>query len=626
MGIYENNKETMIEYFPYVKAQIEALETREEKSDALQEVFWDTDLAGKEIIGLACEDDVWYFNSRYYSEEMVEEWCELHKRKDYFAPITIFGLGNADYLKKLRELNPENKIYVYEPSDLVFWEVMHRTDLTELIQQENLFLTFGEEGILQMTQWLSVGINFSNYEYMENCVLPNYKNAFPLIYLRFQKLLMETYETLVFQKNTLIKMQKKSQENFYSNVGDCIRQHSILELVEDFSKVCNTEEVPAILVSAGPSLDKNIKDLAAAKNRAFILGVDTAIGTLLKNEILPDLAITIDPLKDIFLFEQEGIEKIPLVLSPYANHKVIRIHTGEHFYSQKESDFLTELYTRYGKRVIKLSTGGSVANDAFSLLCEMGFRTIILMGQDLAYPEKKSHASAAYNDEVNPDKEGRVYFEVEDIYGNPVLTRVDMNHYRRWFENTIGGSTNLRVIDATEGGARIAGTEIMTLKEAIESACGSAVYQFDAILQNLPLTFTEEERKAIMEEFGRLSQSISEAESRIKEGKKVYEKLDELNRKGKYKTAEFQKTFEEISELNMWVDNDPIVALMGSFTNREEYDIQSRVYAHKENIYEEIKYIVKNGIEMLEAYLDKIPMLLELLTYMDRENVDEEKP
>lgn len=625
MGIYENNMEMIKEYFPYMTSQIETFLEKGETEDPVPEVFWEKDLTGQDILGVVCQGDIWYFSSRYNSDKMAAEWCEVHKREDYFAPITIFGLGNADYLRKLRELNPENKIYVYEPSETVFLEVIHRIDLTDLIRQENLLLTFGEEGISHMIQWLSFGISFANYEYMENCTLPNYKNAFPLEYLRFQRMLMEFYETLIFQKNTLIKLEKKSQENLYANIRDCIRQHSILELVDEFPKAFNAAEIPAILVSAGPSLDKNIGDLAAAKNRAFIIGVDTAIGTLLKNGILPDLTITIDPLKDIFLFEQEGIERIPIVLSPYANHKVLQLHKGKHFYSQKESEFLSALYTRYGRRVVKLASGGSVANDAFSLLCQMGFRTIIMIGQDLAYPGNKSHASAAYNDMINPAKDRRTYFEVEDIFGNPVVTRVDMNHYRRWFENMISENSDIRVIDATEGGAKIAGTEILTLKEAIRLTCGPE-YRFDEIIQNLPVTFSIQEQKDIMEELDALGQSISEAERHIKEGKEAYEKLDELNRKGKYRTREFQNIFEEITELNKWVDNDPIAALIGSFTNREEYEVQTKIYDRKENLYEEINHIVKNGVEILDAYLDKIPMIQELLPYMDGEDGDEKKP
>ena len=56
-----------------------------------------------------------------------------------------------------------------------------------------------------------------------------------------------------------------------------------------------------------------------------------------------------------------------------------------------------------------------------------------------------------------------------------VPTRPDFDHYRIWFEDFIARWKNMypnfRVINATEGGAKIKGTEISTLKEAIEKEC-----------------------------------------------------------------------------------------------------------------------------------------------------------
>jgi len=44
-------------------------------------------------------------------------------------------------------------------------------------------------------------------------------------------------------------------------------------------------------------------------------------------------------------------------------------------------------------------------------------------------------------------------------------------YFLRWFEEYIKRIPNKEVIDATEGGARIKGTKIMTLKETIEKYC-----------------------------------------------------------------------------------------------------------------------------------------------------------
>ena len=54
-------------------------------------------------------------------------------------------------------------------------------------------------------------------------------------------------------------------------------------------------QVPVILVSAGPSLDKNIGFIKSARNQIIVITVATALKPLLKNNIAPDFVIAIDP-------------------------------------------------------------------------------------------------------------------------------------------------------------------------------------------------------------------------------------------------------------------------------------------------------------------------------------------
>ena len=50
----------------------------------------------------------------------------------------------------------------------------------------------------------------------------------------------------------------------------------------------------------------------------------------------------------------------------------------------------------------------------------------------------------------------------------------------------------------TEGGAKIEGAKVMTLKEVIDS-CTKEI-DFEKLLQEVPLAFTEEERQDIINE------------------------------------------------------------------------------------------------------------------------------
>ena len=53
--------------------------------------------------------------------------------------------------------------------------------------------------------------------------------------------------------------------------------------------------IPGVVVSPGPSLTDNIITLKKVKGRALIICVLRALGTLLENDIIPDIVIQVDP-------------------------------------------------------------------------------------------------------------------------------------------------------------------------------------------------------------------------------------------------------------------------------------------------------------------------------------------
>ena len=102
--------------------------------------------------------------------------------------------------------------------------------------------------------------------------------------------------------------------------------------------------------------------------------------------------------------------------------QVVEMNKAAHFYEVDEEAYLNRIIIEEtGKSGVQLPTGGSVANNGLSLLVQMGFKTIILVGQDLAYPNFKLHTKAAYSDENNMIlPEQNEYVLVEDVHGNLV--------------------------------------------------------------------------------------------------------------------------------------------------------------------------------------------------------------
>ena len=301
MDYFEKNISAAEERAPYLISQMEEFRANYGSGDPY--VFWDVDTKGCEIIAVKRDNRLWYLNSRYDADELVQKWCDRHTRRHYFEPELIFGMGNLAYLKEQRARNPENPFYVYEPDEAVFLEMMKRYDLTEFLMDEHMYLAVGRQGVTTIRNWLEIGIGYANYEFVDFCALPGYACVYPYEYLLLKRGFMEAIETLVLKRNTLYMQSSQLVENEFSHIMDCIHQSSIWELIQTFKKKNQEEPYSAILVSAGPSLDNNIRDLLKAEGKMFIIAVDTAIRPLLREGVVPDLFITVDPDKDLFLFE-----------------------------------------------------------------------------------------------------------------------------------------------------------------------------------------------------------------------------------------------------------------------------------------------------------------------------------
>lgn len=92
--------------------------------------------------------------------------------------------------------------------------------------------------------------------------------------------------------NTVVRYTSVNANNIFHNCKYIYNGYSIESLVGLLPS-----DVPTIVVSAGPSLNKNIEDLRAAQGKANIIATDTAMKPLLNAGIIPNLFVVVDGLK-----------------------------------------------------------------------------------------------------------------------------------------------------------------------------------------------------------------------------------------------------------------------------------------------------------------------------------------
>lgn len=270
---------------------------------------------------------------------------------------------------------------------------------------------------------------------------------------------------------------------------------------------------PAILVTAGPSLAKNIDQLRELSGRAVIIAVGTIYKTLLSHGVVPHFVTTLDwhRISGRYL---EGVGDYGgsiLVAEPKASHEAVESFRGRKLFAG--NDFVDFCVEGLGVEREKIGGGATVAHLAFYLGDYMGASPIILVGQDLSYPHHVTHIpGSAIHKGWYPEQNRfntmemmewqeiarvrlprgkaerigeNVYVmdgqrvepllrRVKDVYGNEIYTDVQMYSYLLQFERDFG-LASAEVIDATEGGVRKKGTRPMRLREAAERYCGEEI-------------------------------------------------------------------------------------------------------------------------------------------------------
>lgn len=486
MGIYEKNIEALISVRNSLyKLICDAVPERENNIVIENKVAKD----GNMYMNLSCLEGEFRLNSSYRPLDEAKKWASnCFESNEYQKIITMYGFGNGYCVREVcRHFRERDILIVYEPFMEVFLNTIENYDITDIIENDKIYLCIGDKNIEDFSMFFGEIAGTSNINYIMEAIHPQYDKFLSKYYTEYTNIIDSYKSKILSAVMTMKSMGRASVINSIFAIKH-IENASILNDMVDSTQENDT----AIIVAAGPSLMKNIDKLAKAKDKAFIVATDTGLKTMLKHDIIPDVMVSVDPCKDMINFEDARCSDIPLMCSFESNKMLLKRHTGKKIYFDNP-DYINWILNELGKKNIKLERGGSVATAAFMMCIALKFKNIILIGQDLAYGKNnESHAQGIVQKNENDKKQ----LYVEDIYGDKVLSRADWVSYLRFFEYIIAKNKNLNVIDATEGGAKIHGTLIMTLDDAINKYCNKVVYYGKAI-KDIPVSFSENEVKEI---------------------------------------------------------------------------------------------------------------------------------
>ena len=601
--IYNKNMAAMRKRFPQLA---EAIEQKQYKKD--ENVIVRCERAGDDtdILCVQKEERVLYLNGRrepiQKAKRVLEQWGKLHRE----TPVYIVGLGDIVFFKELLQQEKQNiYIMIYEPSISIFLFLMETVDISICFEKQSVALVVEGLNEKEMDGVIRAFISLANVGFLKNYTNPSYAELFPEQVLYFLKRLDKLSSEIIVGRNTGIRFSAVEADNLFHNIHFLCDGYITTQLCD----VIPTD-IPAIVVSAGPSLNKNIAELRKAKNRAFIVAVDTAVKPLVKAGIIPDLYVIVDGLKPVELLDFEEARQIPLMPSITSAKRVLAQHSGKKVFFNEGQMLAYNLMAMNGISFSSVSCGGSVACSAFSLVYKLGFSRIILVGQDLALTGNKTHADGTFQEKMDEIDTSRCLM-VEGNYEKEVPTRGDFKLYLDWFNYYIAGCEGIHVINATEGGAKIQNTEIMSLKDAIARECKKEV-DIQAAFDKMEPIFDAEARKRAVDYLNTIPDMFRRLRKEVKKQKENYKKLQRICRKNATDKGSYLHILNKIKRATSTIEGHELYPIISSTLSVAEYMIASEQFYEEESLQAEGLEIARQGIKYMELVDQCIGLLIPL--------------
>ncbi|MBP8866442.1 MAG: motility associated factor glycosyltransferase family protein, partial [Acetobacterium sp.] len=394
---------------------------------------------------------------------------------DHKGFVAILGMGLFYSALNILKQRPHlQNLALFELETGIFIQALQYIDLSPILEDHRLILGIGAKAdIAETLTAASRTLQLEDSNILHH--LPSFRFN-PDGYNRLKDDLFAHINSLNIGGTTTRLLGKDFLTNRFKHICT-IHHHLLLEHIQN-----KFDGVPAILVAGGPSLDKNIHLLKQAQEKAVIIAVDTVLPALLKNGVHPHFLTCIDP--NNLTFEKfadviQQVKDIALICSSWVNPKTPKVFPAEQiFWTFTGKPIEAWLNSLLGG---KLLTGGASTVAHLNLIAAhmLGCDPIIFIGQDLAYPgsASASHAKGTVLQGTAPTKiiTNHVQGEtVTGINGEILQTNRSFLSMKEFFEYAIAKSDKTH-INATEGGANIEGTKILTLQETMDQYCNKFI-------------------------------------------------------------------------------------------------------------------------------------------------------
>lgn len=550
-------------------------------------------------------------------EELNYFYQNILKKTLRYPFICIYGIGNALLIKNLAK--HYRHLFVFESEIELFILALSALDLSEELCSGKIYLV----DVCEPKMELQLSILFDQRDIFE------WLNLYEMfINCNFYKL---------YYQDTISKTDKKCIDNIFLVIRNfdpndqlttiCYKQflQNIPHLLQNipFQRLLSERKAKfdtAVVVSAGPSLHKQLSLLRQYQENVVIFCADGALNMLENEGIVADYVLNLDiedlAVKFFNCSKSLDYSKTIAVLAANTHPNVVK-------YVQTKLPCCVVLRNECLYRQFYLDdfgyieTGTHVSHFSYTLALALGFKNIVMIGQDLAFDEKgNSHSKGfSYGEQFNEEKTIPTLKVLAYEGKGEVLTHIAWNDYRIKLEYLIARNNDKAVFyNATEGGAYINFAKNISFKE-----CCEKFFTQKKPSLNIPKPFTyNRSLKFLSKIFLHLKNDFQSAQDILRDAHLLNNALiNVLNVKKTLPLDFLQNIYKSIADFDFILDNNTFIqddVLRGTFGYRGNF--LSEVI--KKRFEDETHYFL-SLIHAYQKWLEKFIEKLEMKSFIIRD-------
>ncbi|MGG1518936.1 6-hydroxymethylpterin diphosphokinase MptE-like protein [Paenibacillus oryzisoli] len=409
-----------------------------------------------------------YLHSKYNPVHEAEKFIEQYVNVEH-NHVLFYGVGLGYHIERFVKHFPAIPFSIYEPDIEVFRAFISHQNLNKWKMLRHIYV---ESNVQQCRANAQDFVNQTDGQ-VTIITLPSYERIYAAAY----KVFSESMQHCLQEARKMFQVRHAFEKKWIINSLDNFKY--TLQAGNIFDKKPSFEGKPILIVSAGPSLNEEIENLRYIKEHksAYIFAVGSAISSLLHNGIIPDGACTYDPhfhnVNVIKKVIEEKIDSIPLIYGSTVGAGTLKDYPGPILSVFTDKDPVADMLLRRpgGVAFEKLEDAPSIAVIALQLCYHLGCNPIVMVGQNLGYRNNSYYAGgiqygARGSQLLQLDIDDA--FQVEDVFGDLIQTNWSFNTMRLSMEVYLKNYTDRMIINTTQGGAKIQGTQFMNLKDVME--------------------------------------------------------------------------------------------------------------------------------------------------------------